>query len=228
MSVRVIIFAQPMAFDAKQYAPATQRNRQPILAVLERTLPPTGTVLEIASGTGEHAAFFAPRLQPRQWLPSDLNADALASIAAWRTEAEADNLHAPLQLDVSASSWSLENEEAPPRIFDLLSHFPLRAIVAINLIHISSWESCLGLMAGAGRLLPEGGVLYLYGPFQQGGRHTAPSNAAFDQALRHRHRAWGVRHLEEVVTAAETHHLSLREVVAMPANNLSVIFTVGS
>ena len=213
-----------MALNAR-HAPATQRNREPILEVLERILPPTGTVLEVASGTGEHAVFFAPRLQPRQWLPSDVSLNALESIVAWGENSECSNLHPPVKLDASASRWTIETKDAPQWVVALLKNEPLSAIASINMIHISPWESCLGLMAGAGRLLPAGGKLYLYGPFRQGGKHTAPSNEAFDESLRSQNPAWGVRNLEDVVAVAKQHHLTLQETVAMPANNLSVIFS---
>ena len=199
--------------DARQYAPATQRNREPILEVLLRSLPLRGNILEIASGTGEHAIFFAPRFPFCQWIPSDPNPLALASINAWREQNLADNLHAPLTIDVRDNFW--ENE---------VRKLAIAAIVNINMIHISSWSACLGLMAGAGRLLPSGGILYLYGPFKRFGEHTAPSNLAFDESLRAQNPEWGVRNLEDVVEAARVQGLSLREIVPMPANNLSVIF----
>lgn len=201
----------------RQHAPATQRNREPILEVLRTVLPPTGTVLEISSGTGEHAAFFAPSLQPRQWLPSDPNPIARASIAAWRDYAPADNLHLPIALDACDPVWSVESELP-------LGLPPIAAIVNINMIHIAPWSACLGLMAGAGRILPPGCILYLYGPFKQAGQQTAPSNAAFDQSLRSQDSEWGVRDLEAVVEVAQAQGLSLLETIAMPANNLSIIF----
>ena len=215
--------------DARRYAPATDRNREPILALLQRVLPSSGTVLEISSGTGEHAVYFAPRLAPRQWLPSDLSPEARASIAAWREAAPADNLHPPLELDAAAPLWPVESPPSadlspgPDRVPDLQRH-PITALVNINMIHISPWSACLGLMAGAGRILPPGGVLYLYGPYKQGGQHTAPSNAAFDASLQAQNPQWGVRDLETVVAAAEVEGLALVETVAMPANNLSVVF----
>ncbi|TVQ08493.1 MAG: DUF938 domain-containing protein [Leptolyngbya sp. DLM2.Bin27] len=226
--------------DARRYAPATERNREPILAVLQRVLPPTGTVLEISSGTGEHAVFFAPRLAPRQWLPSDLNPEARHSIAAWREAAPADNLHPPLALDAAAPVWPVETQPSEtqpsetqpsdaqpsgdlPLALDWQRH-PITALVNINMIHISPWAACLGLMAGAGRILPPGGVLYLYGPYKQGGQHTAPSNAAFDASLQAQNPHWGVRDLETVVAAAEAEGLTLVETTVMPANNLSVVF----
>lgn len=210
--------------DARQYAPATSRNREPILEVLKRVLPPTGTVLEVASGTGEHAVFFAPRLSPRKWLPSDPNPQLRASIAAWRTRNPASNLYPPLDLDVSAPIWPVEAGASPEWLNSDFNTSPLVAVVNINMIHISPWSASLGLMAGAGRLLPPGGILYLYGPFKQGGEHTSPSNIAFDQALRVQNPDWGVRDLDDVVAAANSQHLTLLETYQMPANNLSVVF----
>jgi hypothetical protein len=211
--------------DARQYAPATQRNREAILEVLLQVLPPNGTVLEISSGTGEHAVFFASHLHPRKWIPSDPNPVARASIAAWREYCPADNLYPPLALDACDSVWSIERDELPDSLQDIdFERDPIVAIVNINMIHIAPWSACLGLMAGAGRILPPRGILYLYGPFKQGGRHTAPSNAAFDESLRAQNPEWGVRDLEDVVAVAREHHLSLLKTHAMPANNLSAIF----
>jgi hypothetical protein len=198
--------------DARQYAPATQRNRQAILDVLLRVLPREGNVLEVASGTGEHAIFFAPPLSPRRWIPSDPNPLSRASINAWRAKYPLDTLDLAIDLNVCDPFW--------PKIINE----PIAAIVNINMIHIAPWSACLGLMAGAGRLLPSGGVLYLYGPFQQPGKHTAPSNLAFDSSLRSQNPAWGVRHLDAVVAAANDQGLSLGKIVEMPANNLSVVF----
>lgn len=232
-------------FDSRRFAPATERNRSPILAVLQQQLPPTGTVLEISSGTGEHAVFFAPPLAPRQWLTSDPDPGARQSIAAWRKATPADNLHGPIALDASTQPWPVEDRSGqstqgtksqapapqaepwtdPLATLDLTRH-PITALVNINMIHIAPWSACLGLMAGAGRLLPKNGILYLYGPFQQGGQHTAPSNAAFDRQLQAQNAAWGVRDLEAVVAAAEAQGLTLVTTVVMPANNLSVVFKV--
>lgn len=206
--------------NLRSYAPATQRNREPILAVLLQVLPPLGTVLEISSGTGEHGVFFAPSLPPRHWLPSDPNPMARESIQAWREHSPADNLHPPLDIDAQESVWSIEKESFP-----LLQSNPITAIVNINMIHIAPWSACLGLMAGAKRILPVGGVLYLYGPFKQNGQHTAPSNTDFDISLCQRDPEWGVRDIEEVVKVAEECNLVLQKIVPMPANNLSVIFT---
>ncbi len=213
------------SLDARQYAPATERNREPILEVLLQVLPPTGSVLEVSSGTGEHALFFAPRLRPRNWIPSDPNPVARASIAAWREHCPADNLYPPIALDACDSVWAVEREELPDSLQGIdFERDPIVAIANINMIHIAPWSACLGLMAGAGRILPPGGILYLYGPFKQGGRHTAPSNVAFDESLRSQNPEWGVRDLDDVVAAAKEHHLSLLKTYAMPANNLSVIF----
>lgn len=198
--------------DARLFYPATERNRGPILAVLERVLPPAGTVLEIASGSGEHAAFLAPRFPGLVWQPSDPEPACLASIAAWAETARTSNLRPPLALDVTAADWG-EAEE-----------IPIAAILCINMIHISPWRAAEGLLAGAGRLLPAGAPLYLYGPFMRQGRHTAPSNAAFDQSLRAENPDWGVRNLETVAEAAAAAGLALDQVVEMPANNLSVVF----
>ncbi len=198
--------------DARLYAPATERNREAILEVLLEVLPPTGTILEVSSGTGEHAVFFAPRLTPRYWLPSDLNPLALASINAWRSYAKCENLYPPIVLDASSPNWELGNVE------------PISAIANINMIHIAPWEACLGLMTGTGRILPPGGILYLYGPFTRGGKHTAPSNVAFDESLKEQNPDWGVRDLDKVIEIANSQQLTLVKTVAMPANNLSVIF----
>jgi hypothetical protein len=202
--------------DARQYAPATQRNREFILEVLLQVLPTSGTILEVASGTGEHAVFFAPRLSPRQWLPSDQNPQLLASIHAWTEQCPADNLYPPIELDASVPIWAVEK--------DTSLDSSIVAIVNINMIHISPWSTCLGLMAGAGRILPAGGILYLYGPYKQNGEHTAPSNAAFDQSLKAQNPEWGVRNLEDVIAAANAEGLQLQATYQMPANNLSVVF----
>lgn len=204
----------------RQFAPATQRNREPILEVLQRILPSTGTILEIASGSGEHAVFFAPRLSGRKWLPTDINYLSLSSISAWLEYSPSDKIYPPLLLDVCANIWPLEVENQPENQY--LTE--ITAIVSINMIHIASWSACLGLMAGAGRILPQNGILYLYGPFKQNGQHTAPSNAAFDEMLNSHNAEWGVRNLDDVIAAAKIQNLQWRETVSMPANNLSVVF----
>jgi SAM-dependent methyltransferase len=195
--------------DPRQYRPHVPRNRDPILDVLKRVLPARGLVLEIASGSGEHAAYFASGLPALTWQPSDPEAEALASIAAHREDTGLANLLAPVRLDVTAPSWPVERAAA---------------LVCCNMIHIAPWAACEGLIVGAARVLPTGGVLYLYGPYKIGGRHTAPSNQEFDVYLRRQNAAWGIRDLEEVTALARRHNFTLIETVAMPANNLSVIF----
>ena len=203
--------------DGRKYAPATQRNREPILKVLLEVLPPTGTILEIASGTGEHAAYFAPNLKPRKWIPSDTNSSLRQSIAACVKHSKSENLYQPLDIDASQPIWQVEKE--------ILSEISdISAIVNINMIHISPWSVCLGLMAAAGRILSQGDILYLYGPYKQGGEHTAPSNAAFNEYLQEQNPEWGIRNLEDVVELASTHNLTLQKTYPMPANNLSVVF----
>ena len=200
--------------DGRLYAPATERNRESILAVLERVLPNPGTVLEIASGTGEHASFFAPKLAPRRWWPSDVSAAMLKSIESWSRVTKARYLLPPVELDVGKRPWPVEADDK--RSVD--------AIVNINMIHITPWSACEALMAGADRVLPDKGVLFLYGPFKRNGEHTAPSNATFDVWLKEQNADWGVRDLAAVESVAKDHRLSLQEVVEMPANNLSVVF----
>jgi SAM-dependent methyltransferase len=190
-------------------APAVARNREAILAVLRDVLPSSGTVLEIASGTGEHAVHFAGSLPNLTWQPTDLDEVMLRSIAAHRAIAGLPNLLAPLEIDVEAGFWPIAHADA---------------VVCINMLHIAPWSAAEGLMSGAARVLPPGGVLYLYGPFQENGRHTAPSNASFDASLRARNADWGVRDLSEVADLARKSGFELMERIAMPANNLSVVF----
>ena len=196
-------------FSAALLSPAVARNRDPILTVLRRVLPNRGTVLEIASGTGEHAAYFAAQLPTLIWQPSDVDPEALTSIEAHRAAANAPNLRAPIELDVTAPVWPVTHADA---------------VVSMNIIHISPWAAAQGLMAGAGRLLAAGAPLYLYGPFKENGEHTAPSNAAFDASLRARDPQWGVRDLGDVRALAAGHGFDFVERVAMPANNLSLVF----
>lgn len=200
--------------DARQYAPATQRNREPILKILSEVLPTNSNVLEIASGTGEHAIFFASELKSCRWIPSDVNSLATESIVAWKNACPVDNLELPLLIDVTQENWQQQ-----------VKNHAINAIVNINMIHIAPWQACLGLIEGAGQILPDDGILYLYGPYKRNGEHTAPSNASFDRSLRDRNPLWGVRDLEEVVETAAAHSLKLQQVISMPANNLSVIFS---
>ena len=191
-------------------SPSTARNRDPIRDLLNSRLPDTGVVLEIAAGAGEHAVHAAAALPHLQWLPTDPDSEALASIAAWRDHAGLPNLLPPLSLNASdPAGWPVERADA---------------IVNINMIHISPWAATLGLMLGAGRLLPSGGVLFLYGPYIERDIETASSNLAFDVSLKSRNPAWGLRHLDEVTALAATHGLMLAERIVMPANNLSLIF----
>jgi SAM-dependent methyltransferase len=200
--------ADPTSSDALT-SPSFLRNRDPILAVLARVLPESGTVLEIAGGSGEHAVYFAAALPSLIWQPTDLDQVALRSIAAHRAAARLPNVRPPLQLDASARSWPVEHADA---------------IVAINMLHIAPWRAAEGLMAGAGRVLGPGGVLYLYGPYKENGIHTAPSNAVFDESLRARNPEWGVRDVADLTELARAHGLSFVERVSMAANNLSLIF----
>ena len=204
----------------RRYAPAAERNREPILAVLRGHVPRRGMVLEIASGTGQHAVHCAPALAPCHWLTSDPNPAARDSIAAWTAAADAPNLHGPLAVDVTEADWP-QSIQTWRQVHDTVP--PITAVVAINLIHISPWVACEGLMQGAAMLLPVSGVLYLYGPYYRQGA-TAPSNEAFDASLRAQDPDWGVRNLEAVVALAARHHFSLTQVIEMPANNLSVVF----
>lgn len=195
--------------DPRLYHAHVVRNREPILEVLKRVLPLPGLVVEIASGSGEHAAYFAERLPAISWQPTDADPRSLASIAAHRAAANAPNLLVPMQLDVTSATWPVEHADA---------------LICNNMIHIAPWAASEGLMAGAERTLRADGVLYLYGPYQIDGRHTAPSNQEFDTWLRAQNTQWGVRDLIDVKNLAAHHGLDLLETVPMPANNLSVIF----
>jgi SAM-dependent methyltransferase len=197
------------ASDPRLYHAHVARNREPILDVLKRVLPSAGLVVEVASGSGEHAVFFAKGLPALSWQPTDPDAGALASIAAHRAAAQAPNLLAPVRLDATAERWPVERADA---------------VVCNNMIHITPWAVSEGLIAGARRILPAGGVLYLYGPYRIDGRHTAPSNQDFDTWLRAQNAAWGIRDLADVTDLAARHGFAPAETVPMPANNLSVIF----
>lgn len=199
--------------EKRSLSPSTARNREPILNVLQRVLPAEAKVLELASGAGEHAAFFARAMPGWTWQPSDPEAEARASIAAWIEIESVSNVLAPVAIDVCAETWSVEAEA------------PYDALVCINMIHISPWEATLGLMAGASRLLRAGGVLYTYGAYKRGGAHTAPSNETFDAWLKQRDARFGVRGVEEVERAGRACGLRLHEITDMPANNLSLVFS---
>ncbi len=195
--------------DERQHAPATLRNREPILEVLRGILPDSGLVLEVASGTGEHAVWFAGELRTLDWQPSDPSPDARDSIVAWTAETGLTNLRAPLDVDASADAWPIDRADA---------------VLCINMIHISPWAATEGLMRGAERILRAGAPLFLYGPFIRPGHALEPGNRAFDHDLRRRDPRWGLRDLAVVTALAASHGLALEKVVEMPANNLSVVF----
>ncbi|HSE76777.1 MAG TPA: DUF938 domain-containing protein [Alphaproteobacteria bacterium] len=196
-------------FDARRFAPATVRNREPICDVLRRVLPPRGLILEIASGSGEHVVFFARELPKLTWQPSDPDPQARASIAAWVRTAGAFNVRPPLDLDVGEAPWSIVRADA---------------VICINMAHVSPWGSTLALFAGSADILPPDALLYLYGPFKRGGVHTAQTNQSFDDDLRSQNPEWGVRDMEDVIAAAAAAGFRHHETVPMPANNFSLIF----
>jgi cyclopropane fatty-acyl-phospholipid synthase-like methyltransferase len=198
--------------EVRMRSSSAARNRDPILTVLQRVLPQAGRVLEIASGTGEHAVHFARAMPGLTWRTSDPDAASRASIAAWIAAEGLANVPAPLAIDTRTKDWGVEDER-----FD--------AIVSLNMIHIAPWEAALGLIAGAARLLRPSGVLFFYGPFKRDGAHTAPSNEAFDQSLKSRDPSWGVRDVADVAREAQRKGFALMEIEEMPANNLCVIFT---
>jgi hypothetical protein len=206
-------FYEAQAAGPRRSAPAALRNREPIAEVLTEWLPERGLVLEIASGTGEHCAWFAERFPGLEWQPSDIHADALASIAAWRDEAGLPNLRAPTIIDAAAPEWPVEGADA---------------VLNINMVHISPWAAALGLLDGAARLLPRGGPLILYGPWLSDSIETTPSNLAFDSDLKARDPAWGLRNLEDFAAEAGQRGLRLIEVRSMPANNLMLLFQKGT
>lgn len=195
----------------KRHAPATERNREPLAAVLREALPTEGTVLEIASGTGEHAAWFARLFPELIWQPSDADPAALNSIEAWVADSGLVNLRPPLVLD-AAGTWPVDGADA---------------ILCVNMVHISPWAATVGLMRGAKRLLAPGAPLILYGPYRRAGVETAPSNEAFDESLKSRDPQWGLRVLEDVTAEAEANGLTLERVAEMPANNLTAVYRRG-
>jgi SAM-dependent methyltransferase len=195
--------------DARRFAPAVARNKHPITKVLAQYLPSSGVILEIASGSGEHALHFAAAFPTLTFQPSDPDASARASIAAWQQEARLPNLLPPCTLDVMAEPWPVTRADA---------------VLCINMIHIAPWDATQALLRGTARLLSAPGLLFFYGPFKQGGQHAAPSNAEFDAKLRAQDAGWGVRDLEAVAALASTAGFAAPIIEAMPANNLSVIF----
>jgi SAM-dependent methyltransferase len=198
-----------MTRDARLYAPATLRNRQPILDVLKPRLPSGDLVLEVASGSGEHVAFLAQACPDVAFQPSDPDPAARASIDAWAAALGLSNVRPAIDLDAAAAAWPIAAADV---------------LLCCNMIHIAPWDAAVGLMRGAARVLPPGGLLYLYGPYRRGGVHTAPSNAAFDASLRAQSPAWGVRDLEAVVALAAASGFAGPVIVEMPANNLSLVF----
>lgn len=205
-------YEAPMA-GARRSAPAALRNREPIAEVLAEWLPRSGLVLEVASGTGEHAVYFARRFPSLEWQPSDTDRDALESIRAWRTEAAPGNVREPLIIDAALPDWPIERADA---------------VLNINMVHISPWQAALGLLDGAARLLGPGAPLILYGPWISDDIETAPSNVAFDEDLRRRDPQWGLRKVEHFAAEALTRELHLIERRPMPANNLMLLFRKGT
>jgi len=201
-------FYEAPSAGERRSAPAALRNREPIAEVLDAWLPERGLVLEVASGTGEHAAFFAKRFPHLEWQPSDVHSDALASIRAWQAEAGLSNLREPIVIDAARTEWPIDRADA---------------LLNINMVHISPWASTLGLIAGAARLLAPGAPLILYGPWLKADIPTAPSNLAFDADLKARDPAWGLRRVEDFADAAASDGLELAETRAMPANNLMLL-----
>ena len=199
----------------KRYAPATERNRAPLLAVLQSQLPEQGVVLEIAAGSGQHAAYFAPRLAPRRWLPTDVDAANLASISEWCAEVDCDELLATQYLSALDSVWAVARQALPEAV---------SAIVNFNMLHIALWSCCHGLFAGAKRILGDGGVVLIYGPFKQQGQHTSVSNEQFDANLRAENASWGIRDIAAVTEVALEAGFECVETIPMPANNHVLVF----
>ncbi|MBL6953066.1 MAG: DUF938 domain-containing protein [Alphaproteobacteria bacterium] len=194
-------------------APAAVRNREPILAVLRTVLPAAGTILEIASGSGQHGAWYAAEFPRHRWAPSDIDPEALAGIDAWAREAKSDNILPARLLDAGADDWPLADIGED-----------LTVMFSANMIHIAPWAAGMGLLAAAGRLLPSHGILFLYGPFLRDGKPATESDAQFDRFLKGRDPSWGLRDFDQVVATAESHGLELSQQVDMPAGNLSLIF----
>lgn len=198
------------------HSTAADRNKQPILEVLRRVLPASGTALEIASGTGQHVAWFAAALPAWTWQPTDMDAGMLPAIAAWTSQAKLANVRPPLLLDVMAPQWPAQDEAFAE---------PFDAVYCANMLHISPWATCAALMRGSARHLAPGGALITYGPYLEEGVPIAPGNVSFDETLRERDPAWGIRRVEDVAVEAQRVGLGLRERHAMPANNLMLVFT---
>jgi len=200
-------FYEVPSTDARRSAPAALRNREPIAQVLEDWLPETGLVLEIASGTGEHVVYFAERFASLDWQPSDVHRDAVASIHAWREEANRSNIREPLAIDAASRDWPIDRADA---------------ILSINMVHVTPWASSLGLIEGGARILGSGAPLILYGPWLKQDVPTEPSNLAFDAELRQRNSEWGLRRIEDFAGAAQK-SFELVETRSMPANNFMLL-----
>jgi len=198
--------------DARWHAPAAERNRAPILDVLRKVMPAPGTILEVAAGSGQHSAWFAPEFPNHCWAPSDIQPEALGSIDAWCRDAGGNILPARV-LDAAKPTWPID---------DIAND--LVAIYSVNMIHIAPWSACLGMLAAAEKLLPRHGILFLYGPFLRGGEAVTDSDRQFDQTLRNQDAAWGLRDLKDVSDAARSRSLHLLDRFDMPAGNLSLVF----
>lgn len=194
--------------QGRKFAPATQRNRDAIASALQEFLPSEGLVLELASGSGEHAVHFASLFPHLTWQPSDPDPDALKSIEAWRQHAGLANVLAPLDIDASAPEWAIRSVDA---------------VLCINMVHISPWSATEGMIRGCRQALKPGHPLFLYGPFEQAGVETVPSNVAFDASLRARNPEWGLRRIDDVIALARSHGFSGEQIISMPANNLFVV-----
>jgi hypothetical protein len=197
---------------------SADRNRDDILAVLRGFVPAQGSILEIASGAGQHAAHFAAAFAPRVWQPSEYDPDRIEIMRTRFSALDLPNLRAPVEIDVGAAAWPVERDWSDP---------PIHMIYNVNMIHIAPWSVCIGLFAGAARILPEDGVLFLYGPYNRDGTFTSDGDAAFDSTLRARNPEWGLRDLSRVCDAAVEAGLVLDQVIEMPVNNLSVVFRAG-
>jgi cyclopropane fatty-acyl-phospholipid synthase-like methyltransferase len=195
--------------DGRLRSPSAERNKGPIAGVLQRVLPESGSVLEVSSGTGQHAVHFARAMPHHVWQPTECDAACLQSIAAWLATEKLENIKAPFYLDVHNKVWPAAHVDA---------------IVCINMIHIAPSSATNALFRGASTIMNSGGELVLYGPFRRQGQHTSPSNESFDRLLRAQNPEWGVRNLDDVAHAAEKAGFDVRESCEMPANNLTVIF----
>ncbi|UOR09936.1 class I SAM-dependent methyltransferase [Qipengyuania flava] len=193
----------------KRHAPATARNSEPLAEVLAEELPDRGLVLEVASGSGEHAVFLARQFPALEWQPSDVDLEALASVDAWAAEAAVANLRPAIALDAAQANWPIAAADA---------------VLCVNMVHISPWSAAVGLFTGAGWILTSGAPLMLYGPFIEPGRETAPSNLAFDQSLKQRNSEWGLRSTADLDALAADHGLRRTARHAMPANNLVLVY----